>query len=179
MNHQPFDNWILNDEFELSQEESRELQSHLETCHDCHALFENWKAAETLLKQSSQASAPVGFTNRWAQSLAEKKLRHQKKQFLKTLFFLISGVLVVGTALSITLIETSDLVNLFVLLLKSITDILISLSKIERVLSPFLNDVPVIIPIGVWILFSMTLIGLVATWLAAVWKLAFRGEFQQ
>lgn len=176
MNHQPFEIWIVNDAIELSQEETRDLRNHLATCSECQQLFENWKMVETLLKRSSPAPAPKDFLLHWEQTLAEKKIHRQKQQSIRTLFFLASGILLIGTALFVTLFETFGLANLFLITIKSITDILVSISTFERFLSPFLDEVPLFVPIMAGVLFFLTLMGLFVTWLAAVWKFALKGD---
>ncbi len=39
MNHQPFEDWLLNDK-SISQEQKRELDIHMRTCPYCSALAE-------------------------------------------------------------------------------------------------------------------------------------------
>lgn len=179
MNHKPFETWILDEDAPLSEAQSLELRSHLETCEECRALYGNWQSVREILTVPPLIPAPLGFSLRWQQQLAERELRYQKQQIKRILFFLMTGIVVIGAALGITVAATSNLADIMIFAIKTITDILISFAKIGLVLRPVLNDIPPFVPIGMWILLTTTLSILVLTWLAAAWQLAFRGVFNR
>lgn len=175
MNHQPYKTWILDDNLNLQKEQTSELQEHLVICQECRDLSTNWQELEEILLDPPVKTAPDGFSLRWKQKLTERQIARQQAQIRKVFFFLIFGIAVTGIVLSLILIETSSLSNFFILFLKGMTDIFVSLTKINLILRPIINDLPVFIPVTIWILFSTTLCSLVLIWIAAIWKFAFQG----
>jgi len=67
MNHQPFEDWLLNDK-PITHEQKRELDVHLRICSYCAALAETGVA----LKSVRKASPQTGFTTRFQTRLVER-----------------------------------------------------------------------------------------------------------
>ena len=75
MNHQPFEEWLLNDKH-LNPNEKRELDSHLRVCTHCTAL-----TATGLALRSAHAVRPAaGFTMRFQQRLAAQKIAERRRR---------------------------------------------------------------------------------------------------
>ncbi len=87
MNHQPFEDWLLNDK-PITQEQKRELDIHVRTCTYCAALAETGIA----LKSVKKASPKTGFTSRFEARLAERKLAEQRKRLWGSVFFTVGGL---------------------------------------------------------------------------------------
>ena len=87
MNHQPFEDWLLNDK-PLTQEQKRELDMHMRTCAYCAALAETGLALNSVEKASPQP----GFTNRFQTRLAERKLAEQRRRLWGSVLFTLGGL---------------------------------------------------------------------------------------
>ena len=74
MDHRPFEDWLLEDK-NLTNNEKRQLNAHLRTCHSCTALAE----VDLALKLVKTAAPTAGFTDRFQVRLvARKKAIHQR-----------------------------------------------------------------------------------------------------
>ena len=87
MNHQPFEDWLLNDK-PITNEQKRELDIHVRTCTYCAALVETGLALKSVKKASPQA----GFTNRFQARLAERKLAERRKRLWGSVLFTVGGL---------------------------------------------------------------------------------------
>jgi hypothetical protein len=86
MNHQPFEEWLLNDKH-LNPNEKRELDTHLRTCVDCTAL-----TATGLALRSARAIRPAaGFTARFQQRLAAQKIAERRRRLWGVIILILCG----------------------------------------------------------------------------------------
>ena len=86
MNHQPFEEWLLNDKH-LNPTEKRELDSHLRVCLHCTAL-----TATGLALRSARAVPPAtGFAMRFQQRLAAQKIAERRRRLWGIIVLLLSG----------------------------------------------------------------------------------------
>ena len=88
MNHQPFEDWLLNDK-PITQEQKRELDMHMRTCAYCAALAETGIE----LKSVKKASPQPGFTNRFQVRLAERKIAEQRRRLWGSALFTVGGLI--------------------------------------------------------------------------------------
>ena len=87
MNHQPFEEWLLN-ETPLTPEQKRELDLHSRSCAYCSALVETG-----MVLHSVKMVAPAeGFTARFQARLAERKLADHRRRVRGAILFLIGGL---------------------------------------------------------------------------------------
>lgn len=176
MNHQPFENWILDDDIELSQDQWSELQHHLKICQRCQRLYHNWQTAKSFLAASPAVSPPLGFAVRWQKGLADKRIAQHKKQVRKIFFFLILGIFITSVMLLIYAITSSGLSNTLTTIIKEMVTLTLSVITIVRVVRPLLEILPPVIPIGAWALFTTTFTVMALAWLAAIWRVTVKGE---
>jgi hypothetical protein len=87
MNHQPFEEWLLN-HTRINREQLRELELHVQSCAYCAALLETDK----MLRDLRMASPAVGFVTRFEARLAAQKAADRKRILLGLIFFVLSGV---------------------------------------------------------------------------------------
>ncbi|NPV77477.1 MAG: hypothetical protein HPY59_14040 [Anaerolineae bacterium] len=177
MNHQPFENWILDDEIELSQDQSLELKRHLETCQDCQRLYQNWQMARSFLVASPVVSPPSDFTARWQSSLAEKRVVQHKKQIRKIFLFLIMGILITSAMLVGYAVASTGLANVLVAMIKELVTLSMSLVKIAQVIRPLVDILPPVISAGAWILFTTTFTVMALAWIVAIWQITVKGVY--
>ncbi len=75
MNHQPFEDWLLNDKL-IDPKQKLELDAHLRMCADCSALAETGVALRSVKKISPAA----GFTTRFQARLALQKAADRRRR---------------------------------------------------------------------------------------------------
>ncbi|RIK30560.1 MAG: hypothetical protein DCC56_09565 [Anaerolineae bacterium] len=86
MNHQPFEEWLLNDT-SINAEQKRELEAHVRTCAYCAALMKTDKVLHDL-----RMALPVnGFTARFEARLAARKAADRKRRALGFVLFAVAG----------------------------------------------------------------------------------------
>jgi len=84
MDHQPFENWLLNDE-RLTPEQDRELRVHLRTCPTCNTLAR----ANFSLRSSAVIAPAPGFAQRFQVRLAAQR-KVERRRTIIGLFLLAS-----------------------------------------------------------------------------------------
>jgi len=87
MNHQPFEDWLLDDE-SLTIQQQRELDLHLRSCTSCAAI-----AASNLALHTRQLASPrPGFTERFQPRLVAWQKRQQRQQAIGTIVLVAAGL---------------------------------------------------------------------------------------
>src|SRR5258706_12521295 len=87
MNHQPFEEWLLNDK-PLTPTEKRELDAHLRTCKHCTALTETGFA----LRSARVVKPAAGFALRFQQRLAMQKIVERRRRLRGLIALILTGV---------------------------------------------------------------------------------------
>lgn len=87
MNHQPFENWLL-DEAPLTPQQQRDLQNHLRGCAICSGI-----ADANLALQTTRLATPMpGFSDRLRPRLAAWRHEQQRRQAIGTILLVSIGV---------------------------------------------------------------------------------------
>jgi hypothetical protein len=87
MNHQPFEEWLLNEKL-ISPKEKLELDAHLRICSYCSALAETGLALRSVKKVS-----PVSrFSTRFQARLAVQKAADLRRKRWGTVLFTVGGL---------------------------------------------------------------------------------------
>jgi len=87
MNHQPFEEWLLNEKL-INPKQKLELDAHLRICSYCSALVETGKALHTVKKVSPAA----GFSTRFQARLAVQKAAERKRKRWGAVLFTFGGL---------------------------------------------------------------------------------------
>jgi hypothetical protein len=87
MNHQPFEEWLLNEQI-ISPKQKLELDAHLRICSYCSALAETGKALQAVKKISPAA----GFSARFQTRLAMQKAADRQRKRWGTVLFTFGGL---------------------------------------------------------------------------------------
>jgi hypothetical protein len=87
MNHQPFEEWLLNDT-PLTPEQKRQLDSHVRACAYCSALVKTEKVMRTV----RMASPAPGFLTRFQTRLAAQKLADRRRRLIGSILFTLGGL---------------------------------------------------------------------------------------
>jgi hypothetical protein len=87
MNHQPFEDWLLADEF-LTLQQQRQLQDHLRGCTACSGI-----ADSNLALHATRMIAPApGFTDRFRPRLAAWQREQIRRQAVGTILLVAIGM---------------------------------------------------------------------------------------
>jgi hypothetical protein len=87
MNHQPFEDWLLDDE-PLTVQQRRELERHLRDCTSCSDIAES-----NLALHASRRIAPkAGFPERFEMRLQDWRQREARNQVVGTLILVVGGL---------------------------------------------------------------------------------------
>jgi anti-sigma factor RsiW len=178
MNHQPYETWIV-DPPQLSQEQMRLLEMHLEGCEACRKLRERWSMVQAELAQPVSMAPRYGFTGRWKAGLAERRLREQRRQAWK--FFLACSsaaaamfvVLVTYLAVSTTPVEWIQAG------VKAVSSSAGLLTTLRDVTSTWTQVVPPVLNVAFWFSLVVTLCLLVFVWVFALWRTSLGGTIQR
>ncbi len=170
MNHQPFEEWLLN-HIPINTEQKRELESHVRTCAYCAALVKTDK----VLRDLRMASPASGFVTRFEVRLAAQKATDRRRRLLGFILFglLGSGLLVwaVSPYLSGFLTSPAGWITVFVEWgVFFITTLLASLQAgavILDVLGGFL-------PPFAWMVMISGAAGVSLLWSISIWRFAQR-----
>ena len=87
MNHQPFEDWLLNDKL-IDPKQKLELDAHLRICPYCSALAETGMA----LRSVKTASPAAGFNSRFQARLAAQKLAERRRRLWGAVLFTLGGL---------------------------------------------------------------------------------------
>ena len=175
MSHQPFEQWILDDNHSLSTDEQVELNEHIETCSDCSMLQEQWNRVEDMLIQAPVIHAPEGFTARWQQTFLAKKAAQQKKNAKRFIYFLIFGSFT-SLLMYLTLaILSGSPARAIMHVLRSGSSIALSMSKLNMLYHSILSYLPPAVPVILLILLSSSLLLMLSIWGVAFWKYSLKG----
>ena len=79
MDHQPFKDWMFARE-ELSPDQARTLQEHLQACESCRQSESAWSEVELSFRRVPLVMPAPGFTTRWLSLKAQHQARLQKRK---------------------------------------------------------------------------------------------------
>lgn len=166
MNHQPFEEWLLNDK-NLTSAEKRELDLHLRTCVHCTAL-----SATGLALRSANVAVPVaGFSVRFQQRLAAQKIAERRRRLWGMMVLILGGVGLPGwfAAPYLYAVITSPVewitaaIGYFLFVVSSVQ----ALTQVMTVLARILPD---FIPPYMWMVLISALAGFGLLWTISIWQ---------
>lgn len=166
MNHQPFEEWLLNDK-NLTSTEKRELDLHLRMCNDCTAL-----SATGLALRSANVVAPAsGFTLRFQQRLAAQKIAERRRKLWGALVLILGGVGLLGwfaapylyAVISAPVQWITAAIGFFLFTVNSLQVFTEAMKVLLRILPDF-------IPPYIWMVLISGLAGFGLLWTISIWQ---------
>jgi len=170
MNHQPFEEWLLNDK-NLTSSERHELDLHLRTCSHCTAL-----SATGLALRSANVIAPAaGFTLRFQQRLAAQKIAERRRRLWGMFVLILSGVGLFGW-LTAPLIYTfiASPAEWITLVIGYFLFAFTSLQALTEVATVLMRILPGFIPPYIWMVLISALAGFGLLWVISIWRFSNR-----
>ena len=170
MNHQPFEDWLLNDKL-IDPKQKLDLDAHLRVCSYCSALAETGRA----LRSIKMVSPSVGFPARFQTRLAVHKQAERRRRLWGTVLFTFGGSVMLmwlaGPYLASFVTSPATWITSFiqwgVYLVTTLQAIAHASSVMVRVMPSFLS------PFVLMVLVS-TLAGIGLLWTVSIWRFALR-----
>lgn len=168
MNHQPFEDWLLNEKL-IDPKQKLDLDAHLRICSYCSALAETGKALHAV----KIVSPATGFTARFQTRLAARKVAERRRRLWGTALFTSGGLVMLmwlaGPSISSFLASPAtwitSLIGWGVFLVTTLQAIAQAGSVILRMMPSFLS------PFGLMVLAS-ALAGIGLLWTVSIWRFA-------
>jgi hypothetical protein len=166
MDHRPFEDWLLDNQL-LTNDQKRQLNTHLAGCSSCTALAE----VNLALKSVRLAEPDAGFVDRFQVRLTDKKIALRRRNFWG--FFILSltvGGLFTWVFWPVLQAFVQSPVNLVATWISSLVSFWASLQAILRAGMVLFKVVPGFVPSYIWavILFAAGAWSLV--WVASLIK---------
>jgi multidrug efflux pump subunit AcrB len=168
MNHQPFRGWLFSED-ELTNEQARALDEHLDGCEACRQLESSWKEVEAVIDRSNLLPPNPGFIGRWQIRLVEQQAHQQK---LRGWYMIGAAALVSISVLVLILVQLWSMIQSPDVYLVALFDRLMGLISIffairNMVASIYLPG-PIYTMIGVVMLFGMI------SFMSVLWLASYR-----
>ena len=90
MNHQPFEDWLFEQE-DLNEQQLAELSRHLQACETCRTLENALSKMETTLREQPALAPEAGFSGRWQKRLEVERQRAHRRQTISMLALCAGG----------------------------------------------------------------------------------------
>lgn len=173
MNHNPYENWIL-DDLPITADQKRELSRHMDECPECARLYQGWSSVQHTIRQTQIRPAPADFTANWSSSLLHRKRVQEKRQARNLVISLGIGAVATLIALGFILLPGLSLISLVARSITSLTTLVNGIGSFWSVLFKLVQVVPsssliaTLIVVSGWVLLASFTLGY------SVWKLAFQ-----
>ena len=166
MNHQPFEEWLLNDK-NLTSAEKRELDLHLRMCTHCTAL-----SATGLALRSANVIQPVpGFAMRFQQRLAAQKIAERRRKLWGMMVLTLGGVGLLGWLAAPYLVAIiASPVEWITATIGYFLFVISSLQALTEVMTVLVRILPDLIPPYIWMVLISALAGFGLLWTISIWQ---------
>ncbi len=166
MNHQPFEDWLLND-MPMTQEQKRELDMHVRTCAYCDALVESGIALKSVKKSSPQP----GFAVRFETRLAARKLVERRRKRWGSIVFAAGGlallVWLISPYLATFLAAPATWISALV---EWVVFIITTMQALAQAGSVLLQVAPAFLSPFVWMILVSAFAGISLLWSISIWR---------
>lgn len=166
MNHQPFEDWLLND-MPMTQEQKRELDMHVRTCAYCGALVESGIALKSVKKSLPQS----GFAVRFETRLAARKLVERRRKRWGSIVFAAGGlallVWLISPYLATFLAAPATWISALV---EWVVFIITTIQALAQAGSVLLQVAPAFLSPFVWMILVSAFAGISLLWSISIWR---------
>jgi hypothetical protein len=170
MKHQQYEIWILMGT-ELTQEQHRDLQSHLKGCSACLSLYKVAHQINHLFNTSPVLEPSPGFSTRWVTKI--EKAENQKNQLILGVTL---GVISVATLLLLSTIGLqirSALANFPQMMLEMVTLVanwIVFLNQLWDIVTPLVRvSIKLVSPVWLYTI-AVSLSGITSAWMISLFR---------
>jgi hypothetical protein len=178
MSHQPYETWIL-DIHELSEDQRRSLEQHVEGCADCRNLRERWTHVQGELSSPVVTAPRMGFTNRWQAGFNQRRLREQRRQAWKLFLACSSAAALVFVSLVVYLVFSTTPVEWVQAGVRIVSSSVGMVTTLRDVSFTWSHMVPPVLSVAFWISLFLTFLMLTCVWVFALWRTSLGGMIQK
>jgi hypothetical protein len=166
MNHQPFEDWLLND-MPITNEQKRDLDLHVRSCAHCSALAETGVALKSVKKVSPQP----GFTIRFQERLAQRKLVERRRRLWGAVLFTFGGLaMLLWFASPVLASFFSAPATWIAALVGWIVFVLTTIQALAQAGSVFLRIIPDFLSPFAWMVILSAVAGVSLLWSVSIWR---------
>ena len=166
MNHQPFEEWLLNDK-NLTSAEKRELDLHMRTCVHCTAL----SATGLALRSANVIPPAAGFTLRFQRRLAAQRIAERRRRLAGTVVLILGGAGLIGwIAAPYVFAFLSSPVEWITAAISYFLFVVTSVQALTQVMSVLARILPDFIPAYIWMVLISALAGFGLLWTISIWR---------
>jgi hypothetical protein len=166
MNHQPFEDWLLNDK-KLTGEEKREMDAHLRNCSSCAALSETGFA----LHAARVVSPAPGFVSRFTARLAAQKIAERRRRLWGLFLLILTGAgLFAWLAAPYIYAFAVSPVEWIVAGIGYFLFAMTSIVALFEALAVLLSVIPNLIPPYIWMVLVSATAGAGLLWTVSIWQ---------
>ena len=166
MNHQPFEDWLLNEK-PINSKQKLELDAHLRVCNYCAALVETGRA----LRSVKTVSPAAGFTVRFQARLAAQKAADRRRRLWGALLFMFGGlVLLMWIAAPLLTSFLGSPATFITSLIGWGVFLITTLQALFRAGTVFLGVIPGVMPPFAWMVLISAFAGINLLWSVSIWR---------
>ena len=166
MNHQPFEDWLLQEKV-INPKQKLELDAHLRVCSYCSALAETGKALRTV----KMISPTAGFSARFQTRLAARKVAERRRRLGGTVLFTLGGLAmlmwIVGPYLASFIASPAEWITSLV---AWGVYVLTTLQAMAQAGSVLFDVIPNFLSPFVWMVLFSALAGGCLLWSVSIWR---------
>jgi hypothetical protein len=174
MNHQPFENWLLDDQ-PLDPKKKLELEVHLRVCSYCNALAETGKALQTV----KMISPTAGFAARFQTRLALQRATDRRRRVWGSILFALGGLVLlmwlVGPYLASFLAAPATWITV---LIGWGVFLVTALQAVAQAGSVLLDVIPSFLSPFAWMVLVSAIAGFSLLWFVSVWQFTRQGALR-
>jgi hypothetical protein len=171
MNHQPFEDWLLNEQ-PLNSRQKLELEVHVRMCTYCSALAETGRALRSVKKVSPAA----GFTARFQSRLAVQRAAERRRRLWGSVVFTLGGlVMLMWLAGPYMASFFAAPATWIAALVEWGVFVITTLRAIAEASSVLLDVIPSFLSPFAWMVVFSAVAGISLLWSVSIWRLTRRG----
>lgn len=174
MNHQPFEAWILEDR-PVGPEEKRQLDQHLAACPHCVQLSQSWADARQVIKTAPIITAPVGFSQRWQNSLDARRAAQKKQQTRIMIISFVATAFAAAITLGFLLLPPISPITILVNLLSGIVKLVSAVTQFWFFVASFVKAAPTGLVLSLGLLLSLWVGITVVAWSVSLYRITLKG----
>jgi len=176
MNHQPFEDWLFNEE-SLSSEERTALNEHTETCEQCKSLQGAFSGVLSLINDVQEVEPAPGFVSRWQERLAAERQMDLvvRNRWQSMIVLILIGNVLAGLVflLSTQFFSTFDTpVSLVLSGINRLVSFVTFFNTIQNIFLTLVRTISSVVPTGLWAVLGVGLVGACAIWFVSIASLS-------
>lgn len=174
MNHQPFEDMLLDDR-KLSASEKEKLTQHLAVCPNCAKLEHSLRSLDHEFKAAPVAMPEAGFSARWQASLPARRKQHEHEQTRIILISMAVTVVATGITLGAFLLPPISPISIFANFVAALAKLISSVTGFWAFIGAFLKAAPKGLSIGLILSITTWISIILFAWGISIYKLTLKG----